>query len=200
MPEGGWRRLIGWRGAIALGTGAVLVGGLSWGWAALARPTAEEAIANEAAAARAPAGPDAAVEPAVRTVLVFVSGAVANPGVYRLPAGLRIADAIAAAGGLLPSADPDRLPNLTARLTDGKQVKVPRVSARSASTTARLDINSASASELETIPGMDSSLAQAIVEYRTRYGGFLSLSELKTGLGLDSSVVSNLRRYLTVGP
>jgi competence protein ComEA len=199
---GGWpSSWWSWRGAVVAGAGCALMAIATFAWQGASRPTAEQAVADEAASARAPARTAAnAVDGAVtRTVLVFVSGAVANPGTYRLPAGLRIADAIAAAGGLLPSADPDRMPNLSGRLTDGKQIKVARLSSRSASTSARLDINTAGVSELESIPGMDPSLAQAIVEYRDRYGGFLSLSELRTGLGLDAGVVSTLRRYLTVG-
>lgn len=195
------RSWVSWRGALLLGGVAALMATLTFAWEAAARPTAEQAIANEAAGARpqVPAPGDVVDAPATRTVLVFVSGAVANPGIYRLPAGQRISDAIAAAGGLLPDADPDRLPNLAGKLTDGKQVKVPRLSSRSTAARARLDINTATAAELESIPGMDPSLAQAIVEYRTRYGGFLSLTELRTGLGLDAGVVSTLRRYLTVG-
>ncbi len=75
--------------------------------------------------------PVAAAVPAVAapgpaaTLLVFVSGAVAHPGLYELATGARIADAIADAGGILPTADPGRLPNLSGLVHDGHQVNVP---------------------------------------------------------------------------
>ena len=134
-------------------------------------------------------------------VVVYVSGAVANPGLYHLAAGLRIGDALAAAGGMLGDADPDRLPNLAGRLTDGKQIKVPRLkagSARSAST-PKVDINSADAAQLEAVPGIDAALAQAIVDYRQSYGPFTSLAELKTALGLDTATLGAIRKYLIAG-
>jgi competence protein ComEA len=130
-------------------------------------------------------------------VLVYVSGAVASPGLYRLAAGLRVGDAVAAAGGLLPDADPDRLPNLAGRLTDGKQIKVARLKAASSRANPRVDINSADVAQLEAVPGIDPSLAQAIVDYRENYGPFASVTELKTALGLDSVFLGSIRKYLS---
>ena len=167
-------------------------------------PTPAETVASEALAAKGPAGRHPAAPAATgggRMVVVYVSGAVANPGLYHLAAGLRIGDALAAAGGMLGDADPDRLPNLAGRLTDGKQIKVPRLkagSARSAST-PRVDINSADAAQLESVPGIDAALAQAIVDYRQSYGPFTSLAELKTALGLDTATLSAIRKYLIAG-
>jgi competence protein ComEA len=116
---------------------------------------------------------------------------------YQLVRGSRVADAVAAAGGLLPDADPNKLPNLAGRLTDGKQVKVVR---RGGATTAaaKLDINSATLDELIAVPGVDQGLAQAIIDERDGYGPFTSLTELHTVLGLDTQVVSALRPYLKV--
>jgi DNA uptake protein ComE-like DNA-binding protein len=104
------------------------------------------------------------------TLLVFVSGAVLHPGLYGLATGARIADAIADAGGILPTADPGKLPNLSALLHDGHQVNVPFAKGSSARTSAKIDVNSADVTELETIPGITSDLAQAIVDTRTQWG------------------------------
>ena len=188
-----------------LGGGAVIVlcaaGAVAWNMAST--PTMAESIAAQAARARGGPGttvgaPDTA--PRIAMLSVFVSGAVARPGVYQLPKGSRVADAIYAAGGLLPDADPDKLPNLAGRLTDGKQVKVARLKAGSrSSAAARLDINSATVQELTAIPGMDQATAAAIVYERENYGPFSTLAELHTVMGLDTAVVAALRPFLRIG-
>jgi competence protein ComEA len=171
-------------------------------WRAATSPSPSEAVAAEAMAARGQSQAlrdhaAAADSPAhKRMVLVYVSGAVASPGLYRLASGLRVGDAIAAAGGLLPDSDPDRLPNLAGRLTDGKQIKVPRLKAASSRATTKVDINSAGLAQLEAVPGMDPGLAQGIIDYRERYGPFASVSELKSALGLDPATLSAIRKYL----
>ena len=90
------------------------------------------------------------------------------------------------------------MPNLAAHVSDGKEVKVPIRAASTRSGTARVDLNSAGVAELETVPGVDAELAHAIVDFRTRYGAFTSLSDLHTLLGLDTGLVALLRPYLTV--
>jgi competence protein ComEA len=176
---------------IVLGCGLAAGAGVV-GWAAL-RP---------GPAAAAHVAPPAALDPAEPALaLVFVSGAVAHPGLYRLSAGARVADAIAAAGGLTPDADSGRLPNLAARVHDGHQVNVPfrkTTAARSAS--EKLDVNTATLDELRAVPGMPLGLPEAIVSYRQLYGGFRSLSDMRVMLGLDAAVVTSLRAYLRVVP
>jgi competence protein ComEA len=168
-------------------------------WRLGVAPSPAEAVAADAFAAKGPTQhhPGAASSP--RMVMVYVSGAVANPGLYRLAASLRIGDALAAAGGLLPDADPDRLPNLAGKLSDGKQVKVAHLKAGSSRSGAvtKVDINSADAATMAAVPGIDATLAQAIVDYRNGYGPFASVAELKTALGLDASTLGAIRRYLT---
>lgn len=195
--EGAWRLgMMGGAVLALLGAGFIL-------WQLGAAPTPAETVATEALAARGPIGgnPAAGGGTAARMVVVFVSGAVANPGLYRLPAGLRIGDALAAAGGLLPDADPDRLPNLAGKLTDGKQIKVARLKAGSSTSraTAKVDINSADAAALAAVPGVDAALAQAIVDYRQNYGPFAGVTELKTALGVDAATLSAIRKYLVAG-
>jgi competence protein ComEA len=132
------------------------------------------------------------------TVLVFVSGAVAHPGLYRLSASARVADAIAAAGGVTSLADAGHLPNLSALVHDGRQVNVPFV--KSTSVAARLDINSAAVDELAAVPGMPDGLPEAIVQFRAEWGDFTSLSQLHTDLGVDPATVAGLRHYLRLVP
>ena len=132
-------------------------------------------------------------------LLVDVVGAVAHPGLYRVPRGDRVYDAIAAAGGLSADADPTRLPNLAGRLTDGEQVKVPFVSGATGGTAiTRTNLNSATAEELALVPGFTEAFAQEVVDYRANYGGFQSTSELVEILGMSESDFIIARRYLTL--
>jgi competence protein ComEA len=146
--------------------------------------------------------PVAAAVPAVAapgpaaTLLVFVSGAVAHPGLYELASGARISDAIADAGGILPSADPGKLPNMAGLLHDGHQVNVPFAKGSSAATSVKVDANSASVAELETIPGMTPDVAQAIVDARTKWGPFANLADLRNALGLDTATAALLGKHL----
>ena len=199
----GARRIQGaWRLGMMLAALLALLGAGFILWQLGAAPTAAETVATEALAERGPIGrnPAPAGATVARMVVVYVSGSVANPGLYRLPAGLRIGDALAAAGGLLPDADPDRLPNLAGRLSDGKQIKVPRLKAGSStSRAAKVDINSADAAALAAVPGVDEALAQAIVDYRQSYGPFASVTELKTALGIDTATLNAIRKYLIAG-
>ncbi|HZU16472.1 MAG TPA: helix-hairpin-helix domain-containing protein [Candidatus Dormibacteraeota bacterium] len=133
-------------------------------------------------------------------LLIDVTGAVAHPGLYRLPKGERVSAAIAAAGGLAPNADPDRLPDLAQVLRDGQQVKVPALGAPSAGSTraAKLDLNAATVQQLATVPGFTPEFAQAVVDYRTQYGGFTSVRELVTVLDLSPADFARARPYVRV--
>jgi competence protein ComEA len=131
------------------------------------------------------------------TLLVFVSGAVVHPGLYALATGARTADAIADAGGLLPSADGGKLPDLAALLHDGHQVNVPFAKRSSAATSARIDANSADVTELESVPGVSADLAAAIVDVRAQWGPFANLSDLRNALGLDSATAALIGKHLS---
>ncbi|MBJ7607947.1 MAG: helix-hairpin-helix domain-containing protein [Candidatus Dormibacteraeota bacterium] len=141
--------------------------------------------------------PAVAAPGAAATLLVFVSGAVAHPGLYELAVGARIADAIADAGGILPSADPGKLPNMAGLLHDGHQVNVPFAKGASAPTSLKVDANSASATDLEGIPGMNPEIAQAIVDARTQWGPFANLSDLRKALGLDTATAALIGKHLS---
>lgn len=156
-----------------------------------------------AVAATVPLG-QALDPPAPAQVLVFVSGAVAEPGLYRLPPTARLSDAVAAAGGLRADADPGRLPDLAATVHDGKQVNIPFRKGTAGSGTSirvsdRVDVNSASVEELRAVPGMPLGVPEAIVEARNQIGGFVTLSEVRTDLGLDSATFAAIRPYLRAG-
>ena len=134
-----------------------------------------------------------------KSVIVYVNGAVQRPGLYPLSAGLRVVDAIVAAGGITADADKSCLPNLAAHLKDAGQITVPFAGrcARGAKK-VRLDINTATLTQLLAISGVDQALAEAIISYREQNGGFQSLAELKSGMGLDAAAYKQLSKVLAV--
>jgi competence protein ComEA len=136
--------------------------------------------------------------PAPPGLLVYVSGAVENPGLYRLPRGDRVYDAIAAAGGLSIDADTKRLPNLAGRLRDGEQVKVAFAKTTSRTVTTRINLNSATLDELEVVPGFTPAFAAEVIDYRTNFGGFQSTRELVDILGMSEADYVIARRYVTL--
>lgn len=174
----------------------VAVGG--GGQATPVAPTAD-AASNEAAALAGPAAPEGG------PIVVHVAGAVAAPGVYELPAGARVAEAIEAAGGAAPDADLDRL-NLAARLADGQRVHVARVGAPndaggSAAATddgSLVNLNTATPAELESLPGIGPVLAQAIIEAREARGGFRSIRDLLAVRGIGEGRFADVRAHVTV--
>src|ERR1700693_5224158 len=131
-------------------------------------------------------------------LLVHVIGAVENPGLYRLPRGDRVYDAIAAAGGLSPDADPTKLPNLAGRLKDGEQVKVAFAKTTSGTAITRTNLNTATVDELLTVPGFTEAFAQDVIDYRTNFGGFQNTRELVDILGMSEAEYVIARRYLTL--
>jgi len=140
--------------------------------------------------------------PAPSGLLVEVSGAVAHPGVYRVAKGERASAAIAAAGGLTPNADTNRLPAMAARLKDGQQVKVPLLGApvgsgTGASRVARVSLNTASETQLAAVPGFTPELAAAAVQYRAEFGGFTATRELVDVLAMSQADYALARKYVT---
>jgi competence protein ComEA len=159
----------------------------------------------DAAAAPVPLG-QALDPPQPAQAVVFVSGAVAQPGLYLLPATARVSDALSAAGGVTADADTGHLPDLAERIHDGKQINVPfrkttTSSGRNPMTlfANRLDVNIATLDELRAVPGMPIGLPEAILDARQTYGPFQSLSQLKTILGLDGPTFTAVRVFLRAG-
>jgi len=130
---------------------------------------------------------------------IYVSGAVASPGVYTLADGSRVQDAIQAAGGLVPGAEAERI-NLAALLKDGQQIDVPGIVSSSHVNAGRVNINTASVSEFETLPGIGPTMAQAIVDYRIQNGPFLGIQDILNVPGIGQATFERIKDYLTVGP
>jgi competence protein ComEA len=132
-------------------------------------------------------------------VVVDVAGAVRRPGVYRLPAGARVTDAVQRAGGLAPGAVSDAI-NLAARLGDGQQVVVPDRTAATSSASGGSDgpisLGSATADELDEIDGIGPVTAQNIIEFRDQHGGLSSVDQLDQISGIGPSTMQALRAAL----
>jgi competence protein ComEA len=140
-----------------------------------------------------------APRPAVRAaqLVVDVAGAVRAPGLHRLATGARIADAVAAAGGATGKADLS-LVNLAAPLADGEQVVVPVRGAGAAvggtaSPTAPLDLNTATAEQLDALPGIGPATAQKIIDYRQAHGPFRAVDELDAVPGIGPARIDQLK-------
>lgn len=150
----------------------------------------------------APEGTPAPVEPAGQPVLVHVLGAVAVPGLYRLPAGARVVDAVTAAGGLVGDADAGAL-NLARRVGDGEQLRVLRAGEAPAAGPAPgqpagpVDLNAATAEQLDTLPRIGPAIAARIVEWRTQNGSFGSVDDLLDIGGIGETTVEGLRGLVT---
>jgi len=134
-------------------------------------------------------------------IVVDVEGAVARPGVVRLASGARVADALAVAGGMTPDADPAAL-NKAAALRDGARVYVPRygetppAGSIGSESERKVDINHASAAELESLPGIGPSTAARIVRAREQRA-FTKVEELQTRGLLTARVLSDIRDLVT---
>ena len=139
--------------------------------------------------------PSSASPSAAASVVVDVAGKVRHPGVLTLPAGSRVVDAVRAAGGALPGVDTGPL-NLARRLVDGEQVLVgvtppPGTGGAAA---GRVNLNTATAAQLETLPGVGPVLAARIVEWRDGHGGFRSVSQLQQVPGIGPAKYAELSR------
>ncbi|MCX5334155.1 ComEA family DNA-binding protein [Streptomyces sp. NBC_00140] len=182
---------------------------------------APEVVAAPFAERSAEAGPGAsagapgAVGSPVAEIVVDVGGKVRDPGVHRLPAGSRVADALRAAGGVRPGTDTEGL-NRARFLIDGEQVVVggpaapgagpggtagggPVGSAGSvpgAGPAAPVPLNTATVDQLDTLPGVGPVLAQHIVDYRTQHGGFRSVDELREVNGIGERRFADLRNLV----
>jgi competence protein ComEA len=148
--------------------------------------------------------PAAVPEAAVGPVTVHVTGGVVTAGLHRLPARARVGDAVLAAGGLTADADLERI-NLARPLDDGEHVHVPRIgedpppeatppgeAGGAVGADGRLDLNRATAAELETLPGIGPTRAAAIVEYRERHGPFHAPGDLRDVSGIGEATFQTL--------
>jgi competence protein ComEA len=150
------------------------------------------------------AEPDVSVEEGGTDVVVDVTGAVQKPGVYRMPAGSRVNDAVKRAGGETGKAALDSI-NLAARLADGQQVVVPEEAPggggiASASATEAEDgpisLSTATAAELDTIDGIGPVTAEDIIKFREEHGGLSSVDQLDQISGIGPATMEALRERL----
>lgn len=159
-------------------------------------------------------GFELAGEHADEEVVVHVGGEVAAPGLYRLPGGARVADALEEAGGPLPTGALDAL-NLARVLSDGEQVIVPspapppgagEAGERGATALGApawrpdgtLDLNRATPADLEELPGIGPVLAERIIEHRDRAGGFAAAGDLRDVPGIGEKTFQSLADLVTV--
>jgi competence protein ComEA len=131
---------------------------------------------------------------------VHVVGGVRHPGLYRLPAGSRVADALERAGGTTRKAQLE-LVNLAAPVADGEQVVVPRrgtgaPAAVGSGASGPVHLNTATLEQLDTLPGIGPVTAQKILDYRRAHGAFGSVEELDAVSGIGPARLEELRKLV----
>jgi len=206
-----WR--VGFGAAVVLvivGVGVAVVSGLMHSGGGVQAVTAERP--SEARAITPAATPSAA------RLMVHVLGQVKAAGVYELPSGARVIDAVGAAGGFTPAADRAAL-NLAEMVADGQQIYVPKPGEEppaaavggsgtgAASTTTgagaaaggKIDLNSATLEQLETLPRVGPALGQRILDWRAQIGRFASVDDLKNVSGIGDKTFADLKELVTAG-
>ncbi|MFE9191378.1 helix-hairpin-helix domain-containing protein [Micromonospora sp. NPDC007208] len=198
----------GRRGVRALAVVAVVVVVGAAGWAWQARPQSEPVapLVSETASAAPAADPSVSGS---GEVVVAVAGKVRKPGLVRLPAGSRLADAVQAAGGALPGVDVALL-NPARKVTDGELIVVgvtpPPMPAGAAGpaaggaapATGPLNLNTATLAQLDALPGVGPVLAQRILAHREQHGGFKSVGDLRQVDGIGDARYEQLKDLVTV--
>lgn len=215
-----WVAFIGPQRIVAGCCTAVLLGGIAW-FVLKPSPVPIDAYVPRITTVSATSSP---MSPAIITV--HVAGAVNSPGVYRLPSSARVVDAVASAGGALRSADLESI-NLAQTIADTEQIYIPvkKVSRPRVTTAPRLrpqrttpttapviiggsagaqptrliNLNTATASELDSLTGVGPSTAKAIIAYRTKKGVFSKVEDLLNVPGIGPAKLAALRDQVTVG-
>ena len=181
------------RGLVILLTLTVGLGGFYF---LNSRPQSEPAVLQEI--------PTAATESVTTSLIINVAGKVKNPGVYQLPPGSRVVDALEAAGQQLKGVDISDI-NLARVLVDGEQILIGsnrtvsgKVAAKKISVDNPLDINRATIAQLDTLPGIGPVTAQRIIDYRTKVGRINAVDELKKISGLGGAKFEVIKALLRV--
>jgi len=172
---------------------------------------------------RLPGGQPITLEPAPTQapIVIQIIGEVVKPGVYTLPVGSRVQDAVEAAGGLLADADSNSI-NLAARLEDGQQVNIPSQNASmsvpsapvatsapftvvatltptATSSASLININTATAEQLDALPSIGPVTAQSIVTYRQQHGPFQHIEDIMNVSGIGPVTFDKIQSLITVG-
>ncbi len=211
---------VGPRRVVAVVVTSLGLGVLAW-FVLSPTPTPVELVAPRAAATTT-------VAERMSTLVVHVAGAVKRPGVYEVPGGSRVIDALQAAGGPLQGADLEKI-NLAVSVADAEQIFIPRRSSprprptvaprhrpgagsiapgapggspagpsSSGGTVRTVNVNTATSSQLESLPGIGPSLARAIVAYRTQKGAFTKVEDLLNVPGIGAAKLAAMRDEVRV--
>jgi competence protein ComEA len=203
-------RVVPSRRAVAGVALAVLLSAAFTGWRVLAgraRADPVPALASAAPLAASSAGAAASPSrgPSGQVVVVDVVGRVRRPGLVRLPAGSRVDDAVRAAGGAVPGTDLSGL-NLARVLVDGEQIAVGITvrappggpSGSGGASRGLINLNTATAEQLDSLPGIGPVLAQRILDWRTEHGRFVSVDQLRQVSGVGEAKFADIRGLVTV--
>jgi competence protein ComEA len=171
--------------ALAVVAAVVVLGAAYFAWQSRSRP---EMVAppRESSAPSAAAG----------QIVVAVSGRVYRPGLVRLPPGSRVADAIAAAGGVLPDTDISAV-NLARKLNDGELIAIG-VDVGGDTAGGKVNLNTATAAQLDALPGVGPVLAQRIIDFRAQHGGFTDVAQLRQVDGIGEETFARLKELVTL--
>lgn len=192
------------------------IGGASAGESSVAPAAVSTTLADSTAnTTRADATATTGTAGSPAKIAVHVAGAVQHPGVVELRGGARVIDAVEAVGGALAEGDLDRL-NLAAKVTDGQRVYVAKIGQSDpgaaggatgangvddpagTTTGGKVDLNTASQAQLEELPGIGPTYAEAIIAERQRRGGFTSVNDLRSVRGIGDKRFAELAPLVTV--
>ncbi|MCI8455086.1 MAG: hypothetical protein HFE84_10815 [Lachnospiraceae bacterium] len=198
MEKGYWK--------IGMAAAFLAVAGLSYGFSKRSGETALLETIKAAAETTAAMGTENAAEPKTECVYVYVCGEVAVPGVYELPAGSRVFEAIEQAGGFTKEAAAESL-NLAAEVSDGMKLKVlseaeleilPELVQAEDRQANLVNLNTASEAELMTLPGIGESRAKDIIRYREQSGGFQKIEDIMKVSGIKDAGFQKIKDRITV--
>jgi competence protein ComEA len=202
----------------ALSGAAILFLGPTLRMTAGAQPSAAPTTGGASALLEQPIEPDPVEEdlvaitipPEPTFAIVYISGAVERPDVYRLPGDARVKDVVLAAGGLSADAASEQI-NLAAPISDAQHIHIPRTGEQSASpvgttdpaiaapsSSGLLNLNSASQADLEDLPGIGATLAERIIAYREENGPFMSVEDLRKVSGIGEKLFERIAVLVTV--
>lgn len=210
----------GRRAACVVGCAVLLAAVVTGWWVLSSRPRSDPlrtdsrvAVPGAAPVGGSPAAAAASSGPAhpqpSGVIVVDVAGKVHRPGLYRLPSGSRVDDALQAAGGLMPGVN-EAAVNRAARISDGQQIVVGQAAAvpvaggsagggsSGGGVAGPININNASLTELQQLPGVGPVLAQHILDWRTEHGAFASIDQLQSVSGIGPAKFAAMRALVAV--